>query len=68
MLTDAALRRLKPKDKLYKVADRDGFYVAVSTSGAISFRLDYRHDDRRQTLTLGRYGRGGLSLKEARDV
>ncbi|MEM9881075.1 MAG: DUF4102 domain-containing protein, partial [Pseudomonadota bacterium] len=24
MLTDTALRRLKPKDKLYKVTDRDG--------------------------------------------
>lgn len=29
MLTDAAIKALKPKDKLYKVADRDGMYVAV---------------------------------------
>ncbi len=27
MLTDAALKHLKPKDKNYKVADRDGMYV-----------------------------------------
>ncbi|WP_438359833.1 hypothetical protein [Haemophilus parahaemolyticus] len=27
MLTDSKLKSLKPKDKLYKVADRDGLYV-----------------------------------------
>ncbi|WP_101743505.1 Arm DNA-binding domain-containing protein, partial [Klebsiella aerogenes] len=29
MLTDIKLKNLKPKDKLYKVTDRDGLYVAV---------------------------------------
>jgi hypothetical protein len=38
MLTDIALKNLKPKDKLYKLADRDGMYVAVSPSGTVSFR------------------------------
>lgn len=33
MLTDTALRNLKPKSKIYKVFDRDGMYVAVSTAG-----------------------------------
>ncbi len=42
MLTDAALKSLKPKAKMYKVTDRDGMYVRVAPSGAISFRLDYR--------------------------
>lgn len=37
MLTDAAIKSLKPKDKVYKVADRDGMYVRVMPSGAISF-------------------------------
>lgn len=41
MLTDAALKHLKPKKKPYKVADRDGIYVVVSPAGAITFRLDY---------------------------
>lgn len=27
MLTDAALKALKPQDKIYKVTDRDGMYV-----------------------------------------
>lgn len=30
MLTDKKLESLKPEDKLYKVADRDGLYVAVT--------------------------------------
>lgn len=30
MLTDKKLKSLKPEDKLYKVADRDGLYVAVT--------------------------------------
>ena len=30
MLTDTKLRNLKPQDKLYKVNDRDGLYVAVT--------------------------------------
>lgn len=32
MLTDTMLRNLKPRDKQYKVADRDGLYVAVSVT------------------------------------
>ncbi len=67
MLTDIAIKRLKPKDKPYKVADRDGMYVAVLPSGAISFRYDYRLNGRRETLTLGAYGPGGLTLAEARE-
>lgn len=39
MLTDAALKHLKPKEKAYKVSDRDGMYVRVGTNGTISFRL-----------------------------
>ena len=67
MLTDAALKNLKPKPKGYKVTDRDGMYVHVSPSGTISFRLDYRLNGRRESLHLGRYGRDGISLLEARE-
>ena len=67
MLTDAALKNLRPKSKAYKSTDRDGLYAYVSPGGAISFRYDYRFNGRRETLTLGRYGRGGLSLAQARE-
>lgn len=56
MLTDTMLRNLKPRDKQYKVTDRDGLYVAVSVTGAISFRYNYRLNGRSETLTFGRYG------------
>lgn len=67
MLTDTALKNLKPKEKAYKVADRDGMYVNVTTSGSITFRYDYRLNGRRETLTIGKYGPSGLSLARARE-
>lgn len=67
MLTDSALKHFKPKDKAYKVTDRDGMYVRVGTNGTISFRLDYRLNGRRETVTLGKYGAAGLSLARARE-
>lgn len=35
MLTDTKLRNLKPRDKLYKVNDREGLYVGVSSENGI---------------------------------
>ncbi len=66
MLTDTKLKNLKPSDKLYKVTDRDGLYVAVLKTGVVSFRYDYRINGRRETLTIGKYGRSGINLAEAR--
>ncbi len=67
MLTDTKLRHLKPQDKLYKVNDRDGLYVAVTPAGSISFRYNYAINGRQETITFGRYGIGGISLSEARE-
>lgn len=67
MLTDTSVKALKPHNKLYKVKDRDGMYVAVQPSGAIVFRYDYRLNGRRETVTLGRYGPQDLSLARARE-
>lgn len=67
MLTDIALKSLKPKDKSYKVADRDGMYVSVSKTGTKTFRYDYRVNGRRETLTIGRYGKYGITLAAARE-
>lgn len=68
MLTDTKLRALKPKDKLYKVNDRDGLYVAVTTTGSVSFRYNYSINGRQETVTFGRYGVGGITLAEAREM
>ena len=67
MLTDTALKNLKPRETAYNVADRDGLYAVVSTAGTVSFRYDYRMNGRRETLTIGRYGPAGLSLARARE-
>lgn len=67
MLTDTKLRNLKPKEKLYKVNDRDGLYVAVMATSSISFRYSYSINDRQETITFGHYGLGGISLAEARE-
>ncbi|SEN17280.1 Integrase [Sphingomonas gellani] len=67
MLTDTAIRSLKPREKSYKVTDRDGMYVLVSVKGSISFRLDYRLHGRREKIVLGKYGADGLSLARARE-
>ncbi|WP_187370253.1 tyrosine-type recombinase/integrase [Aggregatibacter actinomycetemcomitans] len=67
MLTDSKIKSLKPKDKLYKVADRDGLYVSVTPAGTITFRYDYRINGRRETLTIGKYGADGINLAEARE-
>jgi hypothetical protein len=67
MLTDAKLRSLKPKDKLYKMNDRDGLYVAITPAGAISFRYNYSINGRQETITFGRFRVGGITLSEARE-
>ncbi|HWX02026.1 tyrosine-type recombinase/integrase [Collimonas sp.] len=67
MLTDTKLRNLKAGEKLFKVNDRDGLYVAVTPAGSISFRYNYSINGRQETLTFGRYGLGGISLAEARE-
>lgn len=67
MLTDTKLRNLKPKDKLYKVNDRDGLYVAVTPAGSISFHYNYSIHGRQETITFGRCGIGGITLAEAQE-
>lgn len=64
MLTDRELGALTPKEKLFKVADRDGLYIAVLPSGTRAFRYDYRLNGRRETLAIGRYD---PTLKVTRD-
>lgn len=69
MLTDAGLRALRPKDKPYKKADRDGLYAYITPSGTISFRFNYAINGRQETLVFGCYGPGPgeLKLSEARE-
>jgi integrase len=67
MLTDTTLRNLKPKPEMYRVSDRDGMYATVAPTGLITFRYDYRLNDRRETFKIGRYNRHTFTLAAARE-
>lgn len=67
MLTDMKLKALKPAGKIYKVADQQGLYVAVTRTGVVSFRFDYRVNGRRETLVIGQYD-PNLGAKKPRDL
>ncbi len=54
-LSDTKLRSLKPAPKSYQLADGDGLFVEVLTSGTISFRFQYRLDGRKEKVVLGTY-------------
>lgn len=62
-LTDAAIRKATAT-KSIKLADGGGLYVLVSPNGSKWWRLDYRFDGRRKTISLGVYP--STSLAEAR--
>ena len=61
------LRALKPTGKIYKVADQQGLYVAVTRTGVVSFRFDYRVNGRRETLVIGQYD-SRLGARKPRDA
>jgi len=67
MLSGTKLRNLKPGEKPYKVADRDGLYVVVTPTGTISFRYNYRLSGRQETLVSAVLEPDGITLAEARE-
>ena len=62
-LSDQAIKKAKPTDKPYKMADEKGLYLLVNAAGKY-WRLNYRHDGKRKTLALGVYP--DVSLKHRR--
>ena len=57
-LTDSKLRKLKPADKAYQMADGGGLFVEVQPGGAKTFRLRYRVGGRtakQEKITFGDY-------------
>ena len=65
MLTDTAIRRLRPKERPIKLSDRSGLYLLVKPNGGRYWRMDYRFAGKRCTLALGVYP--DVSLKDARE-
>jgi integrase len=63
-LTDLEIKKLKPKDKLYRVADSGGLCIEIATSGSKLWRWRYLFNGKAQMAALGAYP--ALSLAEAR--
>jgi integrase len=64
MLTEVAIRKLKPSDKPRKVFDGGGLYLLVGLTGSLGWRLKYRVSGKEKLISFGTYPT--VSLKEAR--
>ena len=63
-ITDREASNAKPGEKDYKIRDRDNMYLTVTKKGVKYWRMDYRHEGKRTTITFGKYP--DIGLKKAR--
>lgn len=63
-LTELAIKHLKPKDKLYRVADGGGLCLEISPAGGKLWRWRYYYQGKAQMIALGKYP--AVTLAEAR--
>ncbi|WP_026470120.1 tyrosine-type recombinase/integrase [Alkanindiges illinoisensis] len=61
MLTDAKIRNLKPKDKMYRLLDADRLYIEVKPNGSKLWRYKFVLDEKESSMSLGEYPLIGLS-------
>lgn len=61
MLTDKAIRALKPKEKPYKAADSLGLYLLIQPNGSRLWRFKYRFAGKEKLAALGAYPETGLA-------
>ncbi len=54
-LTALGVKNAKPLAKPYKLADEKGLYLLVTPSGSKLWRFDYRYENKRKTLALGKW-------------
>jgi integrase len=64
-LSDKQIKGAKPNDKSYKLSDGNGLYLFINTVGSKIWRIDYTKDNKRNTISLGKYPE--VSLSQARD-
>lgn len=64
MLTEAAVKAAKPREKPYKLFDERGLYLLVTPESSRLWRLKYKFERREKLLSLGAYP--DVSLKAAR--
>jgi len=65
MLNATKIKRLKPKEKLYRVNDADGLYLEITPTGSKLWRVRYKKPDGKSTMqSLGSYP--DVSIDDAR--
>ncbi len=64
-LTDTAIKRSRPSEKPYKLADGKGLYLLVNPTGSKLWRWKYRHDGKEKLMPFGAYP--DVSLADARN-
>lgn len=65
LLTDIALRKAKPADKIQRLFDGGGLYLEITPAGGRYWRQKYRFDGKEKRLAHGVYP--DVSLAEARE-
>jgi hypothetical protein len=65
-LNDTQIRKLKPKEKPYKVSDFEGLYFTVTPTGSKLWHMKYRIDAREKRLSFGIYPK--VTLAQARSL
>lgn len=60
--SDATIKAAKPQAAAYRLPDGSGLYLLVRPDGKKWWRLDYTHEGKRKTLSLGTYPDTGLAL------
>lgn len=65
-LTANAVKHAKPREKAYKLSDRDGLYLLVKPTGIRYWRMNYRFNGQQRTLSFGRWPE--ILLGDAREM
>lgn len=65
-LTDTAVRKAKPGDRVYNLTDGQGLYLQVMPAGGKLWRWNYRHDGKQKTMAFGAYP--DVSIADAREA
>jgi integrase len=63
-LTDTAIRKARPGEREWKLADEKGLYLLVTPRGSKLWRVKYRFNGTERKLALGQYP--DVALKDAR--
>jgi hypothetical protein len=64
-LEDVTIRQAKPRDRIYKLSDRNGLHIQITPNDSKLWRWQYRFPGKQKMLAMGAYP--DVSLKAARE-